>query len=61
MTRRHSLTESQVAAIRAMHRPGVRGCGYGAIARRFGVGESTVRDAILYRTQYSARAKGGAA
>lgn len=61
MTRRPTLTQEQITYARATHRPGVRGYGYGAIARQLGAPESTVRDAILHRTQYGANVKGGAA
>ncbi len=54
MTRRRVLTDQQVRDIRAQHQPGVRGAGYRALARRFGVAESTVRDALTGRTKYSA-------
>lgn len=50
MTRRLSLTPAQAAEIRAAYIPGKRGHGYGALAKRYGVGASTVRDLILYWT-----------
>lgn len=50
MTRRRVLTNDQVREIRALHRPGVRGFGYAALARRFGVGASTIRDLLTYRS-----------
>ena len=54
MTRRHALTDDQVRAIRAAYRPGVRGSGYRELARRFGIAESTVRDALTGRSAYAA-------
>jgi hypothetical protein len=51
VTRRRVLTDSQVREIRALHRPGVRGVGYESLARRFGVGASTIRDIITYRSR----------
>lgn len=56
MTRRRVLTDAQVRELRALHKPGVRGAGYASLARRFGVGASTVRDAITYRTRGGAHA-----
>lgn len=56
MTRRRVLTDAQIREIRLLHRPGVRGFGYGALAARFGVGESTIRDVLMYRTAASAAA-----
>lgn len=54
MTRRRVLTDAQVREIRAAHQPGVRGAGYESLARRLGVGTSTVRDALTGRTAYTA-------
>lgn len=51
MTRRRVLTNEQVREIRALHRPGVRGFGYLSLARRYKVGESTIRDVITYRSR----------
>lgn len=50
MTRRRVLTSEQVRAIRAQHQP-KRGHGYSSLAKRYGVGESTIRDIITYRTR----------
>lgn len=50
MTRRRVLTTEQVHALRAAHKPGVRGAGYESLARQFGVAVSTVRDVVTYRT-----------
>lgn len=57
MTRRRVLTDSQVRAIRAAHRPGERGSGYESLALLFGVGASTIRDIITYRAAYAAMAE----
>lgn len=51
MSRRRVLTDAQVCEIRRLHRPGVRGFGYGALAKRYGVGESTIRDVLTYRSR----------
>jgi predicted DNA binding protein len=58
VTRRRALTDDQVRAIRAAHKPGVRGAGYRELARRFGVAESTVRDALTGRTAYAVAVEG---
>ncbi len=50
MTRRRVLTPDQVRAIRSQHREWVRGCGYESLAKKFGVGISTIRDVCTYRT-----------
>lgn len=50
MTRKRILTTEQVHALRAAHKPGVRGAGYESLARKFGVAVSTVRDVVTYRT-----------
>lgn len=52
MTRRRVLTDAQVREIRTLHKPGVRGFGYVALARRYKVGESTIRDLLTCRTRY---------
>lgn len=54
MTRRHALTSEQLRELRAQYKPGVRGAGYESLARRLGVGVSTVRDALTGRTAYAA-------
>lgn len=51
MSRRLVLTKEQVKAIRAEYRPGVPGCGYLALARKYGIGASTVRDLVKYYQQ----------
>ena len=48
MSRRTVLTPAQVAEIRAAHKPGKRGHGYESLARRYGVGASTIRDVVQY-------------
>ncbi len=52
MSRRRVLTDAQVREIRLTHIPGKRGFGYGALARKYGVGESTIRDILSCRTNY---------
>ena len=49
-----ALTDEQVRAIRAKHKTRKHGFGYGALAKEFGCGESTVRDICTYRTRASA-------
>ena len=49
---KRKLTNEDLRNIRKMHREGL---GYSLIARSLGVGKSTIRDALTYRTQYSAR------
>ena len=51
MSRRKVLTDEQVRDIRKEHLAYISGRGYGAIAKRYGVGESTIRDIITYRTR----------
>lgn len=46
MTRRRALTKEQRKQVRAKHIPGKRGFGYGALAKEFNVGESTIRDCV---------------
>lgn len=46
MTRKKVLTRDQVIEIRKMHMPYIKGRGYGAIAKKYGVGESTIRDCV---------------
>jgi transposase len=52
MPRRRALTDDQVREIRALYRPYARGFGYGALAKRYGVGESTIRDVVKYMHRY---------
>jgi hypothetical protein len=49
---RATLTDAQVREIRALYLPHVRG--YLTLARQFGVGASTVRDIVTYRTRVNA-------
>ncbi len=51
MTRRRVLNASQVREARLLYRPGVRGYGYESLARRFGVGVSTIRDLLTGRVR----------
>jgi Mor family transcriptional regulator len=55
MTRRRVLTDAQVREVLALYQFRKPGCGYGALAKRYGVGESTIRDIITCRTQYASR------
>lgn len=50
MTRRLVLTPDLARQIRAEYIPGKRGHGYGALARKYGVGESTIRDLLKFWT-----------
>lgn len=47
MTRRRVLNKEQRAAVRAEYIPYV--VGYGALAAKYGVGASTIRDIVQYR------------
>ena len=51
---RAKLTDEQVRAIRAKHKPNKRGFGYVALAKESGCGVSTIRDICTYRTRASA-------
>ena len=55
MTRRKVLTADKIRSIRSEYRPGVRGFGYLSLARKYGVGESCIRDCVNYYTQYGAK------
>lgn len=55
MTRRKVLTVEQVRMIRGQYKPNMRGRGYSAIAKKFGVGESTIRDCVKYWTYAGVR------
>jgi transposase len=48
MTRRKSLTNEQVREIRKLHLGYV--VGYQTLAKRFGVGASTIRDVVKFYT-----------
>ena len=54
MSRRRVLTDAQVREIRKSHLAYIPGRGYGAIAKKYGVGESTIRDIIKYYTRAAA-------
>lgn len=54
MTRKKVLSNAQVQEARQLHMPYVEGRGYKALADKFGVGASTVRDAIKFYTYVSA-------
>lgn len=49
-----TLTDDQVRAIRAEHVPRKHGKGYGALAKKYQVGESTIRDIVNYYTRPTA-------
>ena len=51
MTRRRVLSDAQVKEIRALYQFRKHGFGYGALAKKYGVGESTIRDVITYRSR----------
>jgi hypothetical protein len=52
MTRHRVLTDTQVREIRQTYQYRKKGCGYGALARKYGVGESTIRDILTHRVSY---------
>ena len=52
MTRARKLTDAQVREIRLTYQPGKIGYGYGALAKKYGVGESTIRDVLTGRVSY---------
>lgn len=52
MTRKRVLTDAQVQEIRLLYKPGIKGYGYRELARKYGVGESTIRDLLTSRTMY---------
>lgn len=43
----HRLTREIVIELRRRHKRGVKGCGYIALSREFGLSHSSVRDAVL--------------
>lgn len=55
MTRRQSLSADQVKLAKSLHVPGR--IGYETIGKRMGIPASTVRDCVLNRSAYAARAK----
>lgn len=52
MTRKRALTDDQVREIRLAYQYRKHGCGYGALAKKYGVGESTIRDVLTGRVRY---------
>lgn len=50
--RKAKLTDKQVREMRQLREE--RGRSYGWLAKRFGCGESTVRDIVKYKTRYNA-------
>lgn len=48
MTRRKAAPDAIVQQVRAEYRPNVRGFGYAALSRKYGIAESTVRDWVRY-------------
>lgn len=48
------LTDDQVCEIRGRHMAYVRGRGYNALAREYGVSAESIRDICTYRTRRSA-------
>lgn len=55
MTRKRVLTADQVKEIRKKYMAYIVGRGYGALAKEYGVGESTIRDCIKYWTYTGVR------
>ena len=54
MSRRKAANDEIVRKVRAEHQPGKRGHGYGALARKYNLKESTVRDWVQYWTRAAA-------
>lgn len=52
MTRARVLTQDEVREIRQTYQFRKKGCGYGALAKKYGVGESTIRDVLTGRVSY---------
>jgi transposase len=52
MTRARKLTDAQVSEIRDAYQYRRPGFGYSALAKKYGVGASTIRDALTGRTAY---------
>ncbi len=48
MTRRKVLNKQQRAQVRKEYMPYVPGRGYKALAKKWGVGESTIRDIVKF-------------
>jgi transposase len=55
MTRKKVLTNDQVREIRAKYFAYIVGRGYGALAKEYGVGESTIRDCVKFWTYTGVR------
>lgn len=55
MTRKKVLTTDQVKEIRAKYFAYIVGRGYRALAREYGVGESTIRDCVKFWTYTGVR------
>lgn len=52
MSRKRVLTDEQVREIRTTYQYRKRGFGYGALAKKYGVGESTIRDVVTAMVSY---------
>ncbi|MCE3262639.1 MAG: hypothetical protein K0R43_1718 [Pseudoduganella sp.] len=52
MTRARKLTDAQVREIRETYQYRKHGFGYGALAKKFGVSESCIRDVLTCRVRY---------
>jgi transposase len=52
MTRARKLTDAQVREIRQTYQHRKPGYGYGALAKKYGVGASTIRDVLTSRVSY---------
>lgn len=50
MTRRRVLSKDQVRAIRSEYKANQRGGGYRELSKKYGVGESTIRDCVKFWT-----------
>lgn len=55
MHHRAKLTDDQVRQIRIDHMAYITGRGYPALAKRYGVGISTIRDICTYRTRINVK------
>lgn len=49
-----TLTDQQVREIRNIHMAYINGRGYACLAKKYGVGVSTIRDIVTYRTRRNA-------
>lgn len=52
MSRARKLTDDQVREIRLTYQYRKHGFGYGALAKKFGVSESCIRDVLTGRVAY---------